>query len=112
MRNLVLLALALPLMAASPPRRLTLTMPEGLGNAPTELPRIASRYQPAPLPDQSMRGPVAATSSGPSLAPTLFTTREQFRGDGFTPQSTAQAEQERNLKPSVGFKLHLPITPQ
>ena len=33
-------------------------------------------------------------------------------GDGFAPNSTAQIEQEKRMKPGAGFSLHMPLTPQ
>lgn len=115
MRTLWLVPLALPLMAAAPQRQLTLAVPsdnfaQPLGGRPAAAPQ---RFEPAPLPNRELSGPSAPrASSDPSIAPTLFTSREQYRGDGFSRGSTAQGEQQRNVKPPVGFSLHMPFTPQ
>ena len=109
-------ALALPLMAAGPlDRPLSLAIPRDGGFTLLQpVPKAASRgptFQPAPLPnrDLSKPAPERATSE-PSLAPTLFTSRSQFRGDGFSQGSTAQGEQEKKIKPGAGFSLHMPFS--
>lgn len=115
MKILWLLPLALPLIAAAPPRRLTMTVPSnsfGSQTAP-QASATPSRYQPAPLPNRNFDGPASAGGpASPSLSPTMFTRSEQFRGDGYVSHSTAQVSEEHNFKPSVGFKLQVPLTPQ
>ena len=117
MKSLWLLPAALILAAASPPRQITLTVPgDGFGSNPLGASRpapTATRLEPAPLPDREVTGPAAGSggASGPTVSPTVFANREQYRGDGFSRGSTAQAEQERNVRPSVGFKLRMPFTP-
>ena len=110
-----LLPLAVPLVAAAPfDRPLSLSVPSDSGlslSAPT-LPKRSSAYAPAPLPNRELAPATARASTEPSLAPTLFTSRTQFRGDGFSPGSTAQSDQEHRAKPGAGISLHMPITPQ
>lgn len=111
------LALGFPLMAAAPLRQppLTLAVPSdgGFSLGAPATPGAVPSFQPAPLPNRNILTPQAPrASTEPSLAPTLFTTRTQFRGDGFSPGSTAQSEQERKLKPGAGFSLHMPLSPQ
>jgi hypothetical protein len=68
------------------------------------------RFAPAPVPDRDMMGPALPRASGePSLAPSLFTRRNQYRGDAIDPASSAQAEQERNIHPGAGFNLRMPL---
>lgn len=116
MRTAWIVALALPLMAAAPLQRpLSLAVPaDGSFSLDQPAPRgRAPSFQPAPLPNREVSTPTGPRSSNePRLAPTLFTTRTQFRGDGFSPGSTAQSEQERNLRPGAGFSLHMPFAPQ
>lgn len=116
MKTTWILALGFPLMAAAPLQQpLSLAVPAEGGfslSAPTRSGAPPS-FQPAPLPNRDVATPQAPRASNePSLAPTLFTTRTQFRGDGFSPGSTAQGQQEKNLKPGAGFSLHMPLTPQ
>ena len=103
-------------MAAAPLQQpLSLSVPGegGFSLSAPATPGAAPPFQPAPLPNRDVSTPQGArASSEPSLAPTLFTTRTQFRGDGFSPGSTAQSQQEKNLKPGAGFSLHMPLTPQ
>jgi hypothetical protein len=120
MRPWLLIPLVLPLMAASPPRQqLTLAVPNDpsplipVSPSPLSLtPRPGPIYEAAPLPNRDLSGPAARGSSGPSFGPSLFTTKDQYRGDGFSPGSTAQSEQEKRMKPGAGFSLRMPFTPQ
>ena len=122
MRPLLLIPLALTLLAAAPaPRQFTLGVPAdggssfSLGSPGSSLstPTRGPIYEPAPLPNRDLSAPRAqGASNEPSLAPTLFTNKNQYRGDGFSPNSTAQSEQEKRLKPGAGFSLHMPFTPQ
>ncbi len=120
MRTLWLIPLALPLMAASPPRQLSLGVPSDNFTLPAQSPSFSlgsasrkARFEPAPLPNRDLSAPrQAIRPAEPSLAPTLFTQSEQFRGDGFSRGSTAQSEQERRLRPGAGFALHMPLQPQ
>ena len=115
MRAVWLVVLALPLMAAAPRgQAFTLTVPSDPGLPfPAPQSKTAPNYAPAPLPNRDVSTPAPGrASTEPTLAPTLFTSRTQFRGDGFSPGSTAQSDQERRTKPGAGFSLHMPITPQ
>lgn len=116
MKKVWILALSLPIMAAAPLQPpLTLAVPadDGFSLSRPAAPAGVPPFQPAPLPNRDLSTPQAPRASNePSLAPTLFTTRTQFRGDGFSPGSTAQSEQERKLKPGAGFSLHMPLSPQ
>lgn len=70
-------------------------------------------FEPAPTPNRDASGPAPPRASNdPELSPTLFTRRNQFRGDGYSPGSTAQEEQERKVKPGAGFNLRMPLTPK
>lgn len=67
-------------------------------------------YDPAPTPNREIdapQGPRAGNST--ELAPGLFTRGQQYRGDGYSPGSSAQAEQERRARPGAGFKLRMPL---
>ena len=119
MKNLWLIAAALPLLAAAPmDRPLTLGVPaDGGYSLQQPAPRIASArppsFLPAPLPNRDVSTPAPERATNETtLAPTLFTTRTQFRGDGFSPGSTAQSEQEKKTRPGAGFSLHMPFAPQ
>ena len=120
MKSLLLLPCAALLMAAAPQsRQLSLAVPAqdgstidtGQGAFALAAPVKKPRYEPAPLPNRDLNGPRARASNEPSLSPTLFTTKTQYRGDGFSPGSTAQSEQERRAKPGAGFSLHMPFAP-
>lgn len=68
-------------------------------------------FEPAPTPDRDTGLAAPRASNDPSLGPALFTRRNQYRGDGFSPGSTAQEEQERRVRPGVGLNLRMPLSP-
>lgn len=72
-------------------------------------PGLGSAYQPAPVPDRDLSAPVEAQGSGPQFDPTLFTPRQQFRGDGFMPGSTEQSVAQKNIGAAPGFNLKVPL---
>lgn len=120
MRLYVLVPLAPLLIAAAPDRHFGLAMPPtnldpllGPQTRALAAPARGPVYEPAPLPNRDISSPrLPKASTEPSLAPSLFTTRNQYRGDGFAPNSTAQAEQEKRVKPGAGFTLHMPFKGQ
>ncbi len=120
MRKLLLPILAIPLLAAAPQqqRGFALAVPSTLDplapfvSAAPAAPPSSSAYTPAPLPNRDASLPLPAASNEPHVAPNLFTRPNQYRGDGFTVDSTSQGAEERNNKPSAGFSLHIPMTGQ
>ena len=116
MKSVWLAVLALPLIAAAPLQPpLTLAVPAegGFSLGTPALPRGTPSFQPAPLPNRDLSTPQGARASNdPTVSPTLFTTRTQFRGDGFSQGSTAQGEQEHKIRPGAGISLHMPLTGQ
>lgn len=66
-------------------------------------------YDTAPTPNQDAFAPTARASRESSLAPGLFTRRDQYRGEGLSAASSAQTEQDRRVKPGAGFKLSVPL---
>lgn len=76
-------------------------------------PSAGPTFEPAPTPNRDASAPPPPRAGNdPQLSPTLFTRRNQFRGDGYSPGSTAQEEQERKVKPGAGFNLRMPLTPK
>ena len=123
MKRWFLPLLALPLLAASPPQRgLSLQVPPPSSSSsssllplpPTPPARVpAQTFDPAPLPNRDVDGPLAPRASGaPSVAPSLITRSDQYRGEGYSRGSTAQTEQERRLRPGAGFNLRMPFQSQ
>jgi len=121
MNRWMLLPVALPLLAAGPgPRQqFSLAVPVDpsplvpLSTSPLGLtPKQGPNFEPAPTPNRDASLPTTRASEKPSFGPSLFTTKNQYRGDGFSPGSTAQSEQEKRVKPGAGFSLHMPFTPQ
>ncbi len=115
MRTLWLLPLAFPLIAAGPQRsQMNFSLSDQAIGQQLSLGSKAGKpsYEPAPLPNRDLSGPTRRASNEPNLSPTLFSNKTQYRGDGFSPGSTAQADQERRARPGAGFSLHMPLTPQ
>ena len=76
-------------------------------------PESGPSYDLAPTPNRDLDVPAAPPAkAAPQLAPGLFTRSEQYRGEGFSAGSTAQAEQERRVRPGAGLKLRVPLQPQ
>ncbi len=70
-------------------------------------------YDLAPTPNRDLDVPTGPRAkAAPELAPGLFSRSEQYRGEGFSNGSSAQAEQERRIRPGAGFKLRLPLQSQ
>ena len=115
--RLVIAALvALPLMAAAADRGFSLTVPAPGSSLPVPPfpPANAppSKFQPAPTPNRDVElGPPPKPGTAPSVAPSLFTRQDQYRGEGFGKGSTAQSDQEKRVRPGAGLSLHLPLSP-
>lgn len=72
-----------------------------------------SSFDLAPTPNRDLDAPAGPrTGTAPELAPGIFTRSEQYRGEGYSAGSSAQAEQERRVRPGAGFKLRLPLQSQ
>ena len=113
MKRLALLAVfALLTVAASPSGSFTTTAP--LPDFPTPPKRSApvpapTGYTAAPLPNQDADAPQTRASSDASIGPGIFSRRNQYRGEGFSPNSSAQIEQERRARPGGGISLTMPL---
>lgn len=118
MRLLVLSALSLVLMAASPPQRgFIVAVPEqpGLGLGARKPPRAvvpSGSLQPAPLPNRGVEGPAHERAGRDTeISPTVPQRSDTYRGDGFSRGSTSQAEQQRRTTLGAGFNLKMPFAP-
>jgi hypothetical protein len=69
------------------------------------------QFEPAPMPDADLYPPVAHVDNpqAAQLTPSLFQPKNQYRGDGFSPGSTVQGNQERLLKPTPGLSMKVPL---
>ena len=90
--------------------------------APTTAPMVAAiapgpttpqGLAPAPVPDHDASAPIAKPGKArdQEVVPTLFTSKSQYRGDGFDRGSTNQAEREKKMKPGAGLTLRMPLQP-
>lgn len=63
----------------------------------------------APVPDDSVRGPLAEVSSGPSVALRFYRIPMFEPGDGFTPGSRYQTPEDRKAVQTPGFSVSVPL---
>ncbi len=69
-------------------------------------------FTPAPIPDLDVNAPNGPRATAdPQLSPGLFSRRPSYRGDAYTPGSTAESDQDRRTRPAAGFRLRLPLRP-
>jgi hypothetical protein len=69
-----------------------------------------SVFTAAPTPNRDAQAPLGPrASNAATVAPSLFTRKEQYRGDGFSPNSTAQDSEERHYMPGAGLSVSMPI---
>ncbi len=112
------LVLLLPTPALPQHRGLNLQAPSPLLPLPPVPPSAppagsGSGYDVAPTPNRDLDAPAGPRAGAtPELTPGLFPRGEQYRGDGYSAGSSAQAEQERRVRPGAGFKLRLPLQQQ
>lgn len=116
MRAVLLLAGAVLLCAASPPRRgisLQLQSVQGLPQpAPGRLLAPPSAFEPAPLPNRDVDAPAGPRASyDPEFSPELFSRHGTYRGEGFSPGSSADGPQEKDSRPAAGFNITMPFKP-
>lgn len=106
--------MALLAMAAAPRGSFVTATPMPDFTPPPQTPvqgttRTTPGYDTAPTPNQDAFAPTARASRDSSFAPGLFSRRDQYRGEGLSPASSAQTEQERRVKPGAGIKLSVPL---
>ena len=112
MRTALLLMAGGLLLAAAAPTTLdpntpwpNFTMQRTVPAQPTNPPGFTT----APTPNSDASAPVTRASKDASLAPGFFSRRDQYRGEGISPGSSAQAEQDRHAKPGAGLNLLMPL---
>ncbi len=72
-------------------------------------PNTPPGFEPAPLPDLDAIAPQTKASTAASVAPSLFTRKDQYRGEALNANSSAQVEQERHVQPGAGLSLLVPL---
>ncbi|MBV9537998.1 MAG: hypothetical protein JOY70_03580 [Acidisphaera sp.] len=77
----------------------------------TSAPSVAPAFTAAPMPNTDLNAPIPTEANGnaPSLAPSLFSPRATYRGEGFVSGSTAQGAQFSKVKPGFGGTLSIPV---
>ena len=80
--------------------------------APPDKPKlgVAGVFQPAPMPDPDRDPPSGGASPhGASLAPALFSHKEEFAGDGYAPASNADYGLDHRRTPAAGLNWSVPV---
>ncbi len=72
-------------------------------------PNTPPGFDAAPTPNQDASAPTTRASKDGSVGPGFFTRRDQYTGEGISPSSSVQADQERKARPGVGFSLTTPL---
>ena len=115
MRRAALLAMAGLLAAgAAPPNSFTITPPPDFNASvrkpakPPATPAVPG-FTAAPTPNSETAVPTTEASKDPSLTPGFFTRHDQYRGEGISASSSAQAGQDRRAKPAAGLNLTVPL---
>ena len=110
---MVLMAAGLMVAGASPPPNLIPAAPlpsfTTRSSPPAPAPAAPPGFTAAPTPNDDVYAPVTRASKDSSLSPGFFTRRDQYRGEGLSPGSSAQAEQDRRAKPGAGISLSMPL---
>ncbi len=101
-------------LAAAPSGSFLLTtsaQPFTMHQAHVDVTRTApAGFTPAPLPNRDAEAPPPPRGTNvASVSPSLFSHKDQYRGDGFSPNSTAQVAEERHLQPGAGIRLSMPV---
>jgi hypothetical protein len=111
LRAPALAALLLATGAAPPYPPLAFVEPLTRPPAPIS-PQAGSAFAPAPVPDSNLDGP-PQSAPGPAhaeLSPGIYMPHAtKFQGDGFTPNSTVQGEQQRHYHPAPALNLSVPL---
>jgi hypothetical protein len=107
-----LLVASLAAAAASPPTFNQYTFVAPVVPAPDPaMPNGFSAFAPAPVPDPDVVDPAKRpVAEGTSLSPKLSNPHPTlFQGDGFTPNSTEQTEEDRHYRPAPSLNLNVPL---
>jgi hypothetical protein len=110
----LLAPVALLAMAASPVKTFlpSTPMPDFNGSAQGQRAPASTAppgYDVAPTPNQDAFAPITRASKDASVAPGIFNRTNQYRGQGISPDSSAQIEEDRRVKPGAGIKLNFPL---
>jgi hypothetical protein len=120
MRFFALAGVAALLMAAGPNKTLTISPgAAALFTDPADTPHVhdvtatvRSGFTSAPVPNSDAGIPFVKDRNAKQaqLAPNLFTPPGTgYRGEGYIPSSSADAEQQRKVKPGAGVALKVPL---
>ena len=111
MIRFALLSLAsLGVVAAAPPSSFSNPTPmPSFTVKPQKLVPNAPGFDAAPIPNQDAFAPTSRASSDASIAPNVFTRKDQYRGESIQPNSSAQTQEDRKALPGAGISLRMPL---
>ena len=72
-------------------------------------PASPQAFTTAPTPNQDVNAPSTRASDATSVSPGFFSRRDQYRGEGLSPSSSAQTQQDRRAVPGAGISLTTPL---
>ncbi len=105
-----LLAAATIIGGAGPTNSFTTTTPMPTFTAPVRpAPTPPQAFTTAPTPNQDVDAPTTRASDATSVSPGFFYRRDQYRGEGLSPSSSAQTQQDRRAVPGAGINLTTPL---
>ena len=96
--------------AAAPPNSFSNSTPmPSFTVKPQKLVPNAQGFDAAPIPNQDAFAPTTRATSDASIAPNVFTRKDQYRGESIQPNSSAQTQEDRKALPGAGFSLRMPL---
>jgi hypothetical protein len=109
-RTLLAAVFGLAAMGASPRRPAPILSPDENFPLPPVPPAKPPAFQAAPVPDLDLSAPAQAErNSGPEFSPNLFNQRAYNGGQGYTPGSSIERQQQQRQLPVPGFNLKMPL---
>jgi hypothetical protein len=109
-RTLLTAVFGLAAMGASPRRSAPILSPDENFPLPPVPPAKPPAFQAAPVPDLDLSAPAQAErNSGPEFSPNLFNQRAYNGGQGYTPGSSIERQQQQRQLPVPGFNLKMPL---
>lgn len=107
-RRLPLIAAMFAALAAAPPPYPPITL--GAQALDDHGKALGSLYTPAPVPNENVERPGhGGQRAHTELTPGLYRPGKSYLGDGYTPGSTIQGEEQRRYKPLPNLSLSVPL---
>ena len=66
-------------------------------------------FEPAPVPNQDASGPSSVIDPSTGLGPRIFSSKNEFEGDGFSGSSSQAATLDARKQPAAGLGFNVPV---